>query len=311
MRQGLPVGPRPDARRARRACSTWRRALKRDRAARRRRRAAAGRQARRAAVREAVAADPHRRSCIAVRELGRRGHRAARRTSRSAARESVEDVARNLERWVARRRRPDLRAEAAGALRRRGAAPARRQRAHRRRASVPGAGRHADAAGAARLARRPHAGVRRRRQQRGGLARARGRDARHARAAWRRRPATSCQPIDVAACTRAAAAGGTVTITTDALAAVAGADAVYTDVWASMGQEAEEAVERSRVFAPYQVNERLMRAAGPSALFMHCLPAHRGARSHRRRHRLAGLGRLRSGREPPARAEGAARVLMS
>jgi len=57
--------------------------------------------------------------------------------------------------------------------------------------------------------------------------------------------------------------------------AVKGADAVYTDVWTSMGQEAE-ASERSRVFQPYQVNETLMAAARQDALFMHCLPAHRG-----------------------------------
>jgi ornithine carbamoyltransferase len=57
--------------------------------------------------------------------------------------------------------------------------------------------------------------------------------------------------------------------------AVAGADAVYTDVWTSMGQE-DEARKRSRAFAGYQVDERLMNAAAPSALFMHCLPAHRG-----------------------------------
>jgi ornithine carbamoyltransferase len=57
--------------------------------------------------------------------------------------------------------------------------------------------------------------------------------------------------------------------------AVAGANAVYTDVWASMGQE-EEAAERRRVFADYQVNERLMTLAAAGALFMHCLPAHRG-----------------------------------
>jgi len=57
--------------------------------------------------------------------------------------------------------------------------------------------------------------------------------------------------------------------------AVAGVDAVYTDVWASMGEEAE-AEERRRIFAPYQVNAELMAAAAPGALFMHCLPAHRG-----------------------------------
>ena len=57
--------------------------------------------------------------------------------------------------------------------------------------------------------------------------------------------------------------------------AVAGADAVYTDTWTSMGQEAEADVRR-RVFAPYQVNDELMAAAKPGALFMHCLPAHRG-----------------------------------
>lgn len=58
--------------------------------------------------------------------------------------------------------------------------------------------------------------------------------------------------------------------------AVSGAQAVYTDVWASMGQESE-AAERQAVFAPYQVNSRLLEHADPHAMFMHCLPAHRGA----------------------------------
>jgi len=74
----------------------------------------------------------------------------------------------------------------------------------------------------------------------------------------------------------AAGGGGTVTVTNDPVRAVRGADAIYTDVWASMGQE-EETDLRARIFAPYQVNDALMAAAGPDALFMHCLPAHRGA----------------------------------
>ena len=69
--------------------------------------------------------------------------------------------------------------------------------------------------------------------------------------------------------------GGGVEVTSDAIAGVRGADAVYTDVWASMGQEAETAA-RKVIFAPFQVNSELMAHAAPGALFMHCLPAHRG-----------------------------------
>ncbi len=69
--------------------------------------------------------------------------------------------------------------------------------------------------------------------------------------------------------------GATVEVMNDPHAAVTGADAIYTDVWASMGQE-DQAGARERIFAPYQVNEALMASAGPDALFMHCLPAHRG-----------------------------------
>jgi ornithine carbamoyltransferase len=72
-----------------------------------------------------------------------------------------------------------------------------------------------------------------------------------------------------------AEAGKRVTITHDVDAAARGADVVYTDVWTSMGQEAE-AKARLRAFQPYQVNERLVALAGPKALVMHCLPAHRG-----------------------------------
>jgi ornithine carbamoyltransferase len=74
---------------------------------------------------------------------------------------------------------------------------------------------------------------------------------------------------------QAEATGGGVTLTHDPVEAVLGADVVYTDVWVSMGQEAE-AERRLRDFAPYQVNRLLMQQAGPDTLFMHCLPAHRG-----------------------------------
>ena len=74
---------------------------------------------------------------------------------------------------------------------------------------------------------------------------------------------------------RVAAEGGVVERCVDPQDAVRGADAVYTDVWASMGEE-QEAENRKVIFAPYQVNRALMKLAAPDALFMHCLPAHRG-----------------------------------
>jgi ornithine carbamoyltransferase len=74
---------------------------------------------------------------------------------------------------------------------------------------------------------------------------------------------------------RASQTGGKVTVTNDPKAAVAGADIVYTDVWTSMGQESERAARR-QVFRPYQVNGKLFALAKPDAIFMHCLPAHRG-----------------------------------
>jgi ornithine carbamoyltransferase len=70
-------------------------------------------------------------------------------------------------------------------------------------------------------------------------------------------------------------AGGSLDLLTDPVAAVTGADAVYTDVWTSMGQE-NEAHARREIFGPYQVNAGLMSHASPAVLFMHCLPAHRG-----------------------------------
>ena len=69
--------------------------------------------------------------------------------------------------------------------------------------------------------------------------------------------------------------GARLRLFSDAPDAVAGADAVYTDTWTSMGQEAEADVRRA-TFAGYQVNDALMAKARPDALFMHCLPAHRG-----------------------------------
>jgi len=81
---------------------------------------------------------------------------------------------------------------------------------------------------------------------------------------------------DIVEAARAAAAetGARIEVTHD-VGAVAGADAVYTDVWASMGQEAE-AAERRRAFASYRVDMAMMDRAGADAVFMHCLPAHRG-----------------------------------
>jgi len=69
--------------------------------------------------------------------------------------------------------------------------------------------------------------------------------------------------------------GGRITCVTAPPEAVAGADIVYTDVWTSMGQEAESE-RRCRAFTGYQVNEELMRLAASDAIFMHDLPAHRG-----------------------------------
>jgi len=69
--------------------------------------------------------------------------------------------------------------------------------------------------------------------------------------------------------------GAVIELLTDPHEAVAGADAIYTDAWASMGQE-HEAAERAQIFPPYQLNEALASEAAPHAVFMHCLPAHRG-----------------------------------
>lgn len=73
----------------------------------------------------------------------------------------------------------------------------------------------------------------------------------------------------------AAVSGASLIITHDTAEAVSGAHAIYTDVWASMGQE-QEAAKRKKAFHDYQVNDALFAAARPDAIFMHCLPAKRG-----------------------------------
>ncbi|HVP50705.1 MAG TPA: ornithine carbamoyltransferase [Terriglobales bacterium] len=77
------------------------------------------------------------------------------------------------------------------------------------------------------------------------------------------------------ACRQSAYSGGICTLTNDPVEAVRDADVVYTDVWASMGREAE-AEQRKQVFVSYQVNAQSFCHAKPDAIFLHCLPAHRG-----------------------------------
>jgi ornithine carbamoyltransferase len=83
------------------------------------------------------------------------------------------------------------------------------------------------------------------------------------------------EPVAARAREIAARSGAMLTAGHDPADAVRGADIVYTDVWVSMGQEAERA-QRLRDFAAYQVNAALLREAGSAARVMHCLPAHRG-----------------------------------
>ncbi|RLZ03387.1 ornithine carbamoyltransferase [Kocuria tytonicola] len=83
------------------------------------------------------------------------------------------------------------------------------------------------------------------------------------------------EDVVAAARERAGATGGSVLVTTDAREALAGADAVVTDTWVSMGQESEKA-ERTEIFAAYSVTAEAMALAAQDAVFLHCLPAYRG-----------------------------------
>ena len=102
----------------------------------------------------------------------------------------------------------------------------------------------------------------------------------------------------------AASRNAGVTVTTDPAAAVAGARCVITDTWLSMADSEAEAKTRQTALAPYQVTAALMAQAAPDALFMHCLPAHRGEEVRRRGHRWPRLSRLRRSGKPFARAKG-------
>jgi ornithine carbamoyltransferase len=89
-------------------------------------------------------------------------------------------------------------------------------------------------------------------------------------------PGYEPDPVIVeSALARATTTGGSIVLTQDPVEAVAGAEAVYADVWTSMGKEAEGDARR-RAFAGYRVDEALMARASKAAIFLHCLPAHRG-----------------------------------
>ena len=81
--------------------------------------------------------------------------------------------------------------------------------------------------------------------------------------------------LDDASVALARRMGGDVSLTDDPQAAARGADVLYTDAWASMGQE-DQAAARARIFPPYQLNAALVALAKPTAIVLHCLPAHRG-----------------------------------
>ncbi len=88
-------------------------------------------------------------------------------------------------------------------------------------------------------------------------------------------PGYSLTEEDLALGRQFSTAGAQVEVYEDPVQAVSGADVIYTDVWTSMGQEAEKA-ERLKIFPPYQINQSLVNRAKPDCIVMHCLPAHRG-----------------------------------
>ena len=156
--------------------------------------------------------------------------------------------------------------------------------------------------------RRDQLELRRRRQQRVSLADQSGRVPGHAAGRVRRRRATrptrrSCARRSSAAAKR----GGADPLRGRPARGGEGRGAsLYTDVWASMGQESE-AEPRRRVLPPVPGQRELL-AARPTRVVLHCLPAHRGEEITAERARVRALDRVRPGREPPARAEGHPRV---
>ncbi len=102
----------------------------------------------------------------------------------------------------------------------------------------------------------------------------------------------------------ARAQGGRIELTDDPAKAVAGARCVVTDAWVSMSDDPK--ASRHNLLAPYRVTSALMAKAAPDAIFMHCLPAHRGEEVAAEVIDGPQLGGVRRGREPAARAEGRA-----
>jgi ornithine carbamoyltransferase len=86
---------------------------------------------------------------------------------------------------------------------------------------------------------------------------------------------TAADAHEIRSLASAAGRGGTLVLTDDPVQAAAGSDALYTDVWTSMGQE-EEAADRKRHLSGYSIDSRLVESAADDAVVMHCLPAHRG-----------------------------------